>query len=84
MPVPDPTCPSCEQIIPVELFELHLEGLDGARPECPRTDLVEIVKLARKTDDFWSRLASRIRSHGAEQVLDRLALRFYSVVDINS
>jgi hypothetical protein len=30
---------------------LHLNGLDGARPECPRQDLVEIARRAR--DQNW-------------------------------
>jgi hypothetical protein len=43
-----PICPSCEQMIPVERFDLHLDGLDGAHPECPRTDLVELAERARE------------------------------------
>jgi len=42
-----PICPSCEQAIPLERFALHLDGLDGARPECPRTDLLEVAERAR-------------------------------------
>lgn len=42
-----PICPSCNQVIPTDRFELHLDGLDGAHPECPRTDLVEVVERAR-------------------------------------
>jgi hypothetical protein len=42
-----PVCPSCGELIPLDRFELHLEGLDGARPECPRTDLVEVAEPAR-------------------------------------
>ena len=40
-------CPTCEQMIPADRYLLHLEGLDGARPECPRTDLVEVAERAR-------------------------------------
>lgn len=40
-------CPSCEQVIPVERFQLHLDGLDGARAECPRQDLEAIVQRSR-------------------------------------
>jgi hypothetical protein len=43
-------CPSCEQKIPPERLETHLAGLDGARPECPRQDLVEIAERARATE----------------------------------
>jgi hypothetical protein len=43
-------CPSCEQVIPLERFDLHLEGLDGAHPECPRTDLVEVAERAREVE----------------------------------
>lgn len=43
-----PVCPSCEQAIPLERFDLHLDGLDGAHPECPRTDLVEVAERARE------------------------------------
>lgn len=42
-----PVCPSCEQVIPLARFDLHLSGLDGAHPECPRTDLVEVADRAR-------------------------------------
>jgi hypothetical protein len=41
-------CPSCQRPIPIDRLELHLAGLDGARPDCPRTDLVEIVRRARE------------------------------------
>lgn len=44
----DPVCPSCRQAIPFERLDLHLAGLDGARPECPRQDLVEIAQRARE------------------------------------
>lgn len=43
-----PVCPSCQQMIPLDRFDLNLEGLDGARPECPRTDLVEVAQRARE------------------------------------
>jgi hypothetical protein len=43
-------CPACEQWIPAEQAELHLAGMDGMRPECPRQDLYEIVKLANARD----------------------------------
>jgi hypothetical protein len=41
------TCPTCEQLIPTNRYLLHLEGLDSASPECPRTDLVEVAERAR-------------------------------------
>lgn len=43
-----PVCPSCGTMVPLERFDLHLEGLDGAHPECPRTDLVEVAEQARR------------------------------------
>jgi hypothetical protein len=51
-------CPSCEQEIPDDRLEIHLAGLDGARPECPRQDLVEIAERARaaeSTQALWGR-----------------------------
>lgn len=52
-----PVCPSCGQEIPGERFELHLDGLDGARPECPRQDLVEFAQRARggQRTTWWGR-----------------------------
>ena len=41
-------CPSCRQLIPLDRLELHLAGLDGARPECPRTDLSLVIVRARE------------------------------------
>jgi hypothetical protein len=46
-------CPSCEQTIPPDRLEIHLGGLDGARPECPRQDLVEIAERARADGSMW-------------------------------
>jgi hypothetical protein len=43
-------CPSCEQAIPADRLTLHLAGLDGARPECPRQDLVAIVNGVREEE----------------------------------
>lgn len=40
-------CWGCRKWIPPERAELHLAGLDGARPECPRQDLEEIAQRAR-------------------------------------
>ena len=60
-----PICPSCEQTIPPERFDLHLAGLDGARPECPRTDLAEVAERAREETHqlesraLWERAWSR-------------------------
>lgn len=51
------TCPVCQQTIPIDRFQLHLDGLDGARPECPRTDLVEVARRARESASARSRLA---------------------------
>jgi hypothetical protein len=44
-------CPSCEQWIPSDRIALHLDGLDGARPECPRQDLALIVQHARVSNE---------------------------------
>ena len=44
---PTARCDVCGQDIPVDRYELHMRGLDGARPECPKQDLVEIAKRAR-------------------------------------
>jgi hypothetical protein len=43
-------CPSCEQEIPADRLALHLAGLDGARPDCPRQDLEEIAERARQEE----------------------------------
>ena len=40
-------CELCGAELASERYELHLRGLDGAHPECPRTDLVEIALRAR-------------------------------------
>ena len=40
-------CEACRQQIPAERYALHVRGLDGGRPECPRQDLVEIALRAR-------------------------------------
>jgi hypothetical protein len=50
-------CPSCEQPIPTDRLEIHLAGLDGARPECPPQDLEEIAERARALEGgrrLWS------------------------------
>jgi hypothetical protein len=51
-------CPSCGQQIPIDRLPLHLDGLDGARPECPRQDLKLIVQRAseaERLDTQWPR-----------------------------
>jgi hypothetical protein len=45
--MPTERCPSCGQEIPEERIRLHKRGLDGASPECPLTDLVEVAMRAR-------------------------------------
>ena len=47
MPDETQTCAVCGQRIPLDRYALHARGLDGARPECPLTDLVEIALRAR-------------------------------------
>lgn len=44
-------CPSCEQAIPLDRIAVHLAGLDGARPECPRQDLIVIAQREREQGD---------------------------------
>jgi hypothetical protein len=41
-------CPACEEWIPDDRLALHLDGMDGARPECARQDLVRIAQEARE------------------------------------
>ena len=49
-------CSSCGEQIPVDRYELHVRGLDGARPACPKQDLVEIAQRARgEFDQFGDR-----------------------------
>jgi hypothetical protein len=55
-------CEACEQAIPAERAWLHARGLDGARPECPKTDLVEIALRARVEWDGrseWDQMRAR-------------------------
>lgn len=48
-------CPSCSATIPFDRLEVHLAGLDAARPECPRQDLIEIAQRERaKGDTAWA------------------------------
>ena len=56
-------CPACEEWIPGDRLDLHLDGLDGARPECPRQDLELIVQQAQRAQYIkqrlpWARLMS--------------------------
>lgn len=46
-------CATCGQDIPAERYMLHARGLDGARAECPKQDLVEIAKRARQTGGVY-------------------------------
>src|SRR5438128_1397676 len=48
-------CDVCGQDIPLARYSLHARGLDGARPECPLTDLVEIALRARGEWDARTR-----------------------------
>jgi hypothetical protein len=49
METPTERCDVCGQDIPKHRYLLHARGLDGARPECPRQDLVEIALRSRVT-----------------------------------
>jgi hypothetical protein len=40
-------CEACGAELAPERYALHLRGLDGAHPECPTQDLVEIALRAR-------------------------------------
>jgi hypothetical protein len=55
-----PICPSCGMGIPLDRFFLHLEGLDGINPECPRQDLTEIVRRARGAEESDARRRERL------------------------
>lgn len=46
-------CEVCRQQIPENIYPLHERGLDGARPECPKQDLVEIAMRWRGD---WDRM----------------------------
>lgn len=62
-------CQACEQEIPDERAALHERGLDGAHPECPRQDIVEIAMRARSTYDGneWDRMRRRYQRNPARQ-----------------
>jgi len=50
----DLACPTCGEVIANPARRaLHLEGLDGARPACGRTDLEAIGERARGVDRAW-------------------------------
>jgi len=36
------TCPSCDQRIPADEIERHLQGIDEERLDCPRQDIAKI------------------------------------------
>jgi hypothetical protein len=46
---PTERCDVCGQDIQKDRYSLHARGLDGARPECARQDLVEIALRSRVT-----------------------------------
>jgi hypothetical protein len=50
------TCESCGEVIPPEREQLHARGLDGARPACPKQDLVEI---AMRADGRWDKMRAQ-------------------------
>jgi hypothetical protein len=51
-------CDVCGQDIPLMRYRLHERGLDGAAPECPKQDLVEIAMRERGE---WDAMRSRFR-----------------------
>lgn len=57
-------CEACGHDIPADRYALHARGLDGARPECPLTDLVEIAMRARSTwrGNEWDAMRSRFQT----------------------
>jgi hypothetical protein len=57
-------CPACEQKIPADRLQLHLDGLDGARPECPRQDIERIAPLTRVIEREFSLWGRRVRRRG--------------------
>lgn len=56
-------CEACGQNIPADRYALHARGLDGARPECPKQDIVEIAMRARKTwnSNEWDAMRQRFQ-----------------------
>ena len=71
---PTQRCETCGEEIPASRYPLHASGLDGARPECPLTDLVEIAQRARPSvygGSEWDAL--RARFQGNHQVPVRSA-----------
>jgi hypothetical protein len=65
MPGSDPPrCESCGAELAAERYALHLRGLDGGRPECPRQDLVEIALRARGEWDAMRARHSRYPPRG--------------------
>ena len=59
----DEPCPTCGQPIPADRYALHAAGLDGARPECPLQDLVEIAMRARPlwSGNAWTEMRARFQ-----------------------
>ena len=52
-------CDTCGQDVAVVRYRLHARGLDGAAPECPKQDLVEIAM--RKRGD-WEAMRQRFQN----------------------
>ena len=61
---PTERCDACGKEIPLARYRLHVRGLDGATPECPKQDLVEIVMRARPTwnGNEWDAMRARFQT----------------------
>jgi len=49
-------CEACGRQIAASRYPLHVRGLDGGHPECPKQDIVEIALRARGE---WDALRAR-------------------------
>jgi hypothetical protein len=56
-------CDVCGERIPLNRVALHARGIDGARPECPKQDIVEIAMRARRTwnGNEWDAMRQRLQ-----------------------
>jgi hypothetical protein len=70
MPGSDPArCDACGAELAPDRHQLHLRGLDGGHPECPKQDLVEIA-MRRRGD--WDAMRARHARYPARGWLARL------------
>jgi hypothetical protein len=62
---PTERCDACGKEIPLARYRLHVRGLDGATPECPKQDLVEIAMRKRGE---WEPMRRRFQEIPAERL----------------